>query len=132
MLKRGNASTSILYYICNPNNPTASLTPRKDLETFIDKLPTASYVLIDEAYHHYAGESAYKSFIDHPIDHDRVIVSSNFFQGHGLAGLRLGYAIAHPAIAQKMRSHAITGSINEVAIQAAIAALEDIDGCRTR
>jgi len=128
MLKRGNASTSILYYICNPNNPTASLTPRKDLEIFIDKLPRASYVLIDEAYHHYAGESAYKSFIDHPIDHDRVIVSRTFSKVYGLAGLRLGYAIAHPAVAQKMRSHAIMGSINEVAIQAAIAALEDIDG----
>jgi histidinol-phosphate aminotransferase len=128
MLQRSNASTSILYYICNPNNPTASLTPRKDLETFIDKLPTASYVLIDEAYHHYARGSTYESFIDHPIDHDRVIVSRTFSKVYGLAGLRLGYAIAHPAIAQEMRSHVIMGSINEVAIQAAIAALEDIDG----
>ncbi|HEX3352965.1 MAG TPA: aminotransferase class I/II-fold pyridoxal phosphate-dependent enzyme [Terriglobales bacterium] len=125
MLKCGNAST--LYYVCNPNNPTGSLTPRKDLETFIDKLPKASHVLIDEAYHHYAGESDYKSFIEHPIDHDRVIVSRTFSKVYGLAGLRLGYAIAHPTIAQKMRSHPTMATINEVAIQAAIAALEDID-----
>jgi histidinol-phosphate aminotransferase len=127
MLKRAKASTSTLYYVCNPNNPTASLTPRKDLERFIDKLPKASYVLIDEAYHHYAGESDYKSFIEYPIEHGRVIVCRSFSKVYGLAGLRLGYAIAHPAIAQKMRSQAIMGSINEVAIQAAIAALEDID-----
>jgi histidinol-phosphate aminotransferase len=127
MLKRGNASTSTLYYVCNPNNPTGSITPREDMEIFIDKLPRSSYVLIDEAYHHYAGESDYKSFIDHPIDHDRVIVCRSFSKVYGLAGLRLGYAIAHPAIAQKMRSNAIMGSINGVAIQAAIAALEDID-----
>src|SRR5580693_379996 len=50
MLARADASTALVY-ICNPNNPTASLTPRKDLETFIARLPASTFVLIDEAYH---------------------------------------------------------------------------------
>ena len=53
--------------ICNPNNPTSTITPRADLERFIGKLPPTKYVLVDEAYHHYAGQSAaYASFIDRP------------------------------------------------------------------
>ncbi len=75
MLARTSATTGLVY-ICNPNNPTASITPRNDLERFIGKLPATTQVLIDEAYHHYAGESeAYASFIDRPLDDDRVIVS---------------------------------------------------------
>src|SRR5947208_1945628 len=54
-----------LVYICNPNNPTASLTPRRDIQEFITHLPGSSHVLIDEAYHHFAASSqTYRSFID--------------------------------------------------------------------
>ena len=55
------ASTSSptgLVYTCKPNNPTSTITPRADLECFIGKLPPTKYVLVDEAYHHYAGQSA--------------------------------------------------------------------------
>ena len=72
MQARVTASTTLVY-ICNPNNPTASLTPRKDLENFIGKLPASTFVVIDEAYHHYAGQSGmYSSFIDHPVDNERL------------------------------------------------------------
>ncbi len=56
ILARVGPSTGLVY-ICNPNNPTATLTPRKDLETFIGKLPATTAVLIDEAYHHYGSLS---------------------------------------------------------------------------
>src|SRR5262245_35665866 len=53
-----------LVYICNPNNPTGSVTPRADLESFIGRLPSTTHVLVDEAYHHYVGgASDYASFI---------------------------------------------------------------------
>ena len=79
-----------LAYICNPNNPTASLTPRRDLEAFMAKLPANCYVVIDEAYHHYAGQSSmYRSFLDEPVQNERVIVSRTFSKIYGLAGLRL-------------------------------------------
>jgi histidinol-phosphate aminotransferase len=127
MLQRSGTLGSLVY-ICNPNNPTASITPRKDLETFITKLPKNSYVLIDEAYHHYAGRAAYQSFLDHPVENERLIVSRTFSQAYGLAGLRVGYGVAHPAAAKKMRTFLTMHSINEIAVTAAVAALEDDDG----
>lgn len=57
-----------LVYICNPNNPTGSLTRRQELEEFIGKLPATVHVVVDEAYHHYVGGSSeYASFIDRPV-----------------------------------------------------------------
>jgi len=128
MQARVSASTTLVY-ICNPNNPTASLTPRKDLENFIGKLPASTFILIDEAYHEYAGQSGmYASFIDRPLDNERVIVTRTFSKVYGLAGLRLGYAVASPNAIQKMRQFASQDNINTVAAQAALAALDDMDG----
>jgi histidinol-phosphate aminotransferase len=125
MLGRATATTNLVY-ICNPNNPTASLTPRKDLETFIEKLPASTFVLIDEAYHHFAGESGmYASFIDHPIHDDRVIVARTFSKIYALAGLRLGHAVAAPNLAQQMRKFASEDNINAIVTNAAAAALDD-------
>ena len=128
MQELSSSTPGSLVYICNPNNPTASITPRKDLETFIAKLPRNSYVLIDEAYHHYAGHAAYQSFVDYPVDDERLIVSRTFSQAYGLAGLRVGYGVAHPAAIKKMRTFLTMYSINEIAVTAAVAALEDDEG----
>jgi histidinol-phosphate aminotransferase len=128
MQARINASTTLVY-ICNPNNPTASLTPRKDLEDFIGKLPASTFVVIDEAYHYYAGQSGmYASFIDHPLDNERVIVTRTFSNVYGLAGLRLGYAVAAPNTIQKMRQFACRDNINSIVAQVAFFALDDADG----
>ena len=130
MLACAGASTTLVY-ICNPNNPTASLTPRKDLENFISMLPASTFVVIDEAYHHYAGTSGmYASFIDRPLDDERVIVVRTFSKVYGLAGLRLGYAVSSPRIIQRMRKFATEDNINMIVIQAAAAALDDTDGVR--
>ena len=119
-------SSSGLIYICNPNNPTASLTPRKDLEDFIDRLPSSMLVVIDEAYHHYAGESGmYASFIEHPLADKRVIVTRTFSKVYSLAGLRLGYAVASPETVQQMQRFATQDSINAIITRAASAALAD-------
>jgi histidinol-phosphate aminotransferase len=130
MLARAGASTTLVY-ICNPNNPTASLTPRKDLETFIARLPASTFVLIDEAYHHYAGASGtYASFIDRPLDDERVIVVRTFSKVYGLAGLRLGYGVGSQKTIQRMRTFATENNINAIVTQAAAAALDDTDGVR--
>ena len=123
------AASTTLVYICNPNNPTASLTPRNDLETFIGKLPASTFVVIDEAYHHYAGESSmYASFIDRPLDSERVIVTRTFSKVYGLAGLRLGYAVSSPNTIQKMRQFASHDNINSIVAQVGLVALDDSDG----
>jgi histidinol-phosphate aminotransferase len=125
MMARAGTATALVY-ICNPNNPTASLTPRMDIEAFIGKLPASTHVLIDEAYHHYAGASAmYASFLDHPIEDKRVIVSRTFSKIYGLAGLRLGYGIASAATAKQMKAYATLDNVNGVVVRAAMAALDD-------
>jgi histidinol-phosphate aminotransferase len=127
-LTRASASTGLVY-ICNPNNPTATLTPRKDLESFIGKLPANTQVLIDEAYHHYAGHSAaYASFIDTPVNDDRVIVTRTFSKVYGLAGLRLGYAVASPRVIEKMRSFLTADALNAIVAEVVGAALDDVEG----
>jgi len=118
-----------LVYVCNPNNPTASLTPRKELEAFIAKLPRSTMVVIDEAYHHYVATSTmYASFVDRPLDDDRVIVARTFSKVYGLAGLRLGYAVAAPSKIEQLKKFATQDNINAIATQAAFAALDDAEG----
>ena len=131
MAGRTTGST-MLVYICNPNNPTGSITPRKAIEEFIRKLPAGVLVLIDEAYHHYAGESSmYASFIDHPLESERVIVTRTFSAVYGLAGLRLGYGIASSKLAEQMRAFCTFDSVNTVALHAAIEALADTEAVQT-
>ncbi len=115
-----------LVYICNPNNPTASLTPRKDLDAFISKLPSQTYVLIDEAYHHYATDSRdYVSFLDRPSDTDRVIVLRTFSKIYALAGMRLGYGIGPRGAIESMRQAVGLENGNIAVLRGAVAALED-------
>jgi histidinol-phosphate aminotransferase len=128
MLTATKAAESLVY-ICNPNNPTASLTPRKDIEAFIARMPASSRLLIDEAYHHFALSSQmYQSFIDSPVNDERVIVSRTFSKVYGLAGLRLGYAIASPKVAENLRRYATIINVNGMVSPAAMAGLRDSDG----
>jgi histidinol-phosphate aminotransferase len=117
-----------LVYICNPNNPTGSVTPRRSLENFIRDLPKDCYVLMDEAYHDFVTVSAdYASFIEHPVNDERVIVARTFSKIFGMAGLRLGYAVASPATARLLRLHQQQDSINIFALRCAVTSLDDPD-----
>jgi histidinol-phosphate aminotransferase len=123
--------STCLVYLCNPNNPTASITPRADLENFISRLPSSCCILIDEAYHHYAGRSsAYVSFLDQPLNDPRIIVSRTFSHIYGLAGLRVGYGIASPETATRMRAFGTVDAVSTLGIRAAIAALDDTASLR--
>src|SRR5262249_42255174 len=127
MLSRIGSSTGLIY-ICNPNNPTGSITPRKALEDFISKVPSTVFIIIDEAYHHYAGQSSmYASFIDHPVSNKRVIVSRTFSAVYGLAGLRFGYGIASSETVREMHRFSTMNSVNGVVAQAGMVALGDKD-----
>lgn len=117
-----------LVYICNPNNPTASLTPRRTLENFVRDLPKDVYVLMDEAYHDFVPISAdYISFIDTPMDDDRVIVARTFSKIYGLAGLRLGYAVTTAKTAKLLREQKQEDSVNIFALRCAIKSLDSPD-----
>jgi histidinol-phosphate aminotransferase len=90
---------------------------------------TLIHLLIDEAYHHFALSSQmYQSFIDSPVNDERVIVSRTFSKVYGLAGLRLGYAIASPKVAENLRRYATIINVNGMVSPAAMAGLRDSDG----
>jgi histidinol-phosphate aminotransferase len=130
MLECCDSSTGLVY-ICNPNNPTGSLTHRRHLESFIAKLPATTRVIIDEAYHHYVDDTSdYRSFIDHPIDDDRVIVTRSFSKIYGLAPLRIGYAVASRDVAAMLEAHRTSEGVSAITLKAAVAALADGDYVR--
>ncbi|HEY1938607.1 MAG TPA: aminotransferase class I/II-fold pyridoxal phosphate-dependent enzyme [Candidatus Angelobacter sp.] len=117
-----------LIYICNPNNPTASVTPRRSLEIFIRNLPPNTYVLMDEAYHDFVPVAAdYISFLQTPIDEDRVIVARTFSKIYGMAGLRLGYAVTSAKNTKAMAAHKLQDSTNILALRAGMVSLENED-----
>ncbi len=127
MLARADAATGLIY-ICNPNNPTGSLTPRKDLEEFIRKLPPTTTVLLDEAYHHFVGATPdYTSFIDQPMNDDRVIVARTFSKVFGLAGIRVGYAVGSPEKIKALSARRLPEGLNAVGARAALVAYDDVE-----
>ena len=131
MLDRA-AGAQGLVYICNPNNPTGTLTPRADLEAFLRKLPSTFKVLMDEAYHHFVvNQPAYTSFIDRPVDDDRVIVTRTFSKIYGLAGIRIGYAIATVETARQIAAQRMGFAVTVLTARAALAAWNDTDAVRT-
>jgi histidinol-phosphate aminotransferase len=87
---------------------------------------------MDEAYHHYAaGSPDYSSFIDRPVDDGRVIVTRTFSKIYGLAGLRVGYAVAAVPVARVLAAHTLADGVSVVAARAAGAALDDSGHVRT-
>jgi histidinol-phosphate aminotransferase len=114
-----------LVYVCNPNNPTASLTPAADLRAFLDRVPAGTGVLVDEAYAHYAEGHDWESMLPRLKDHPGLIVARTFSKIYGMAGLRCGYAVAQPAIIERLRAHQAFDSINIMALAAARASVAD-------
>jgi histidinol-phosphate aminotransferase len=115
-----------LVYVCNPNNPTATLTPPADLRALLERLPEAVTVLVDEAYHHYAdGLPGYASAAPLLARHANLVIARTFSKVYGMAGLRCGYALARPGRIQQLRALRPWDSINLMAIVAARAGLAD-------
>ena len=116
-----------LVYICNPNNPTASITPKNDLSDFLAKVSPATMVLVDEAYHHYVESNDYESVIPLVKQYPNLIVARTFSKIYGMAGLRCGYCITQRANISRMRTHQIFDSVNIMALVAALASVKDTE-----
>jgi len=114
-----------LVYICNPNNPTASITPKDQIRTFLRKTPSKTVVLIDEAYHHYVDSNDYESVVPLLTQYPNLIVARTFSKIYGMAGLRCGYCIARPELIKQMHSQQTWDSVNIMALVAASASLQD-------
>jgi histidinol-phosphate aminotransferase len=121
------AANEGLIYICNPNNPTASITPRNEIRDFINKAPQSTMILVDEAYFHYADSPDFESVIPMIKGHSNLIVARTFSKIYGMAGLRCGYCVAQPETIQRLRPHQVWDSVNIMALAAANASLNDAD-----
>jgi len=109
--------------VCNPNNPTGTSVGQDELQAFIERVPRDVLVVLDEAYVEFNrdpdaadGEDFFRRF-------DNVAVLRTFSKAHGLAGLRIGYAIAPPAVADALRKVAVPFAVTTLAQVAALASL---------
>lgn len=124
-----------LIYICNPNNPTATLTPKDDLQTLATNAPANTTLLVDEAYAEYSNHGLFWSLIPQVKRHHNLIVTKTFSKIYGLAGLRIGYAIAQPDMIARLKLSRPCGSLSIMALIAAQAGIRDpqhIELCRRR
>ncbi len=123
MAKRVSSSTKLIY-ICNPSNPTGTITDGKKLRDFCETQSKNALVFADEAYLDFIEEPNYPSMLELVKKDQNVIVCRTFSKVYGLAGMRLGYMVARPDIAQRLRDH-VPAYTNILAIEAAKAALDD-------
>ena len=112
-----------VFYICNPNNPTGTLTPRSDIDFLLANKPKDSIVLVDEAYIHLTTEAP--STLDLVKAGKDVVVLRTFSKVYGMAGLRCGFVIARPDLLEKVMSRGGFNFMPITAVVAATASLKD-------
>jgi histidinol-phosphate aminotransferase len=114
-----------LVYVCNPNNPTGTIVARDELRAFIESVPKATTILVDEAYHHFVEDGRYASAFEWIGRTPNLIVVRTFSKIYGLAGMRLGYAVGTKEIVDGMARHRIWSNTNASVLEAALASLDD-------
>jgi histidinol-phosphate aminotransferase len=123
MLEAIDDSTRIVF-VCNPNNPTGEAVRRDELTEFIDAVPSDVIVVLDEAYREFISDTDVPDGLDFFHERNNVVVMRTFSKAYGLAGLRVGFAIAPEPIAEGMRKTALPFGVSSIAEDAALAALE--------
>lgn len=118
-------SDTRVVFIANPNNPTGTFVPGGDLERFLDAVPQDVLVVLDEAYNEYLDPSALYDSVGWLARFPNLVISRTFSKIYGLAGLRVGYAFAHPEVADLMNRVRQPFNVGSLALAAAAAALDD-------
>ncbi len=113
--------------VTNANNPTGTVLSHDEIALFVDSLPPEIVVIIDEAYHEFIQDPGYASMADLVAQDKNVVIVRTFSKSHGLAGMRIGYAIARSEQAQAMNAWHQWGTVNHLGLEAARAALGDTD-----
>ncbi|WAX79051.1 histidinol-phosphate transaminase [Streptomyces sp. KMM 9044] len=116
-----------LVFVCNPNNPTGTAVRRAELKRFLDRVPRDVLVVIDEAYREFIRDPEVPDGVEFYRDRPNVCVLRTFSKAYGLAGLRVGFAIAHEPVAAALRKTAVPFGVSQVAQDAAIASLRAED-----
>lgn len=126
MLKAITAKTRIIF-IANPNNPTGTLLGKEALYAFLKQVPNDVLVVLDEAYDEYLSAEHKSEAIGWLNTFDNLIISRTFSKAYGLAGLRIGFGLCHPDVADMMNRVRQPFNVNSVAQAAAVASLADDD-----
>lgn len=113
-------------YLCNPNNPTGNVVPASEVRELLDAIPDDVPVLVDEAYHHFVEDPRYESAVPYVKEGRNVIVARTFSKIYGMAGMRLGFAVAAPPMLQRLRTYA-TGTINALVKWGGAASIKDAE-----
>ena len=116
-----------LIFLCNPNNPTGTIVRRAEIEAFLDRVPADCLVVLDEAYREYIRDDEVPDGLTLCGDRPNLAVLRTFSKAYGLAGLRIGYLVAHPDVAGAIRKTFLPFSVNSVAQAAGIASLAATD-----
>lgn len=114
-----------LVYLCNPNNPTATITSSAAIDAWIADAPDHVFFLADEAYIEYVEDDGMWSSLPWIHRKRNVLVVRTFSKIYGLAGLRIGYGVAHPGTAARLAGFASRNNINQLALAAAGASFRD-------
>lgn len=127
MAKAAVDNKAKLVFIANPNNPTGTYLTADALQKFMRKLPTNILVVLDEAYNEYLPPAQRYDSVSWLQQFPNLIISRTFSKAYGLAGLRVGYAMAHEQITDMMNRVRQPFNVNSIAQAAAVAALHDTD-----
>ncbi len=117
-----------LVFLNNPNNPTAHLHGGDAVSAWIDQIRTSSpdtTILIDEAYHDYVTDPSHRTQVGAAVKDPKVIVARTFSKAHGMAGMRVGYALGHPDTIRQLESWEGSNALNIMGILAATASIRD-------
>jgi len=112
-----------MVYVCNPANPTGTVLTTTALRAFLARVPATATVVVDEAYLDFVEDEACGSLIPHLGAHPNLVVARTFSKVYGLAGMRLGYAVAAPEKVAALARHATLNNANAAVLAAALASL---------
>ena len=119
------AKDTRVVFIANPNNPTGTLLSKAEIESFLKRLPSSVVVVLDEAYNEYLPEGMDTESVKWLSQFPNLIITRTFSKAYGLAGLRVGFALANPELADMMNRVRQPFNVNSIAQAASIAALTD-------
>ncbi|MDF2855441.1 MAG: histidinol-phosphate aminotransferase [Neobacillus sp.] len=124
MLAAIDENTNVVW-LCSPNNPTGTYIPENKLVSFLEKVPTQTLVVLDEAYYEYVVAEDYYQSINLTRNYPNLIVLRTFSKIYGLASLRVGYGVANPAIIKALEPAREPFNVNSLGQAAALAAIGD-------
>lgn len=113
-------------YICNPNNPTGTVVPTAQLKSFIEIVSTRALVVVDEAYIDLVDDPVGTTVVDQVKFGRNVLIARTFSKIHGIAGLRVGYGLAQPAVIRRLEEMRISVP-NRMGLKAALASYQDTE-----